>query len=185
MQPYPHRIHSLKQRVCEPVRPHIFSHPERLLMCIAMALVVATTACGGKTVLQPDDSEPQESVSPVDRLEEDLKLADSAARFPNWFVVRYNPPGCDCPPLELKLEDRWVRIHVDWETAADASGTQETLASAASAFAAGSYPRLWLNARLHRRANLCGESTLCARAVGYGLSPVEPTAIESPSESAP
>lgn len=26
--------------------------------------------------------------------------------------LRYNPAGCDCPPFELRVEDRWVRVEL-------------------------------------------------------------------------
>ncbi|NUN15351.1 MAG: hypothetical protein HUU55_17110 [Myxococcales bacterium] len=154
-----------------------------LALCLPACFSLGV-ACGGKAVLQADDTESGESLSAVDLLEQDIKLAESTTQFPDWFVVRYNPPACDCPALEMLVKNRWLRIHVDWEISSDNTSTSEALAAASNAFAAGQFPLLWLHAKPHARAYLCAESTLCARAVGYALSLTEPTDI-APNDTPP
>jgi hypothetical protein len=85
--------------------------------CLLLAGTLA--ACSGSGRVRPDRLA-------SDRLE---ALARGHADDPA-YVVRLNPPPCDCPPFELKLDGRFYRVFLEPATpdgpAAEARTALET-----------------------------------------------------------
>jgi hypothetical protein len=70
-------------------------------------LVGALSGCGGASsaISQKSPSRPIDRVSLIKLIKEFSEQT--------LFVVRYNPPKCDCPPFEIQLKNEWHRVVMD------------------------------------------------------------------------
>ena len=74
-----------------------------LLAAVLTLVGLAIASCGGAGKELPE--------APLTREELAARAVDKVeAAGLNVFRVRYNPPACPCPPFELEVADRWVRI---------------------------------------------------------------------------
>lgn len=67
-------------------------------MLLAVAVVMAAPGCGHSNAWQERMTQLRSEVS---------ETADAGA-----VTLRYNRPECDCPPWEMKLSKRWVRVQI-------------------------------------------------------------------------
>jgi hypothetical protein len=67
-------------------------------------LVFAFFGCGGSSPAISQKS----PVRPIER----TALLKFAKEFGDekHFIIRYNPPKCDCPPFEIELKSEWHRV---------------------------------------------------------------------------
>ena len=72
----------------------------------ALGLVLIVAACASTTPAQKVGSSSSETYA-----DEVVNAAAVAATEPE-VVLRYNPVRCTCPPFEVQLGARWVRVRV-------------------------------------------------------------------------
>jgi hypothetical protein len=71
-------------------------------MALAVLLAMLAVSCGGAGKKQE---------SPLSREQLAARAVDQAETSGQTvFPIRYNPPACPCPPFEVEVAERWVRV---------------------------------------------------------------------------
>jgi hypothetical protein len=79
------------------------SLPKNVFILAAFLL----SACGGAHKIKAQKTNIWEGTT--DREERIINAANEFGGLP-YFEARYNPAPCPCPPFELRLGPRWVRV---------------------------------------------------------------------------
>lgn len=72
-------------------------------LLLALSTLLVLNACATYSTPQNKDAPP---LSYEDELRQAAKVMATQAHL----VVRYNPVKCSCPPFELQIGSRWVRV---------------------------------------------------------------------------
>ena len=123
----------------------------------------------GGCVTAPVEGPPAPVIQEPGSLEEQVENAAQLASEAPVQVVRYNPVKCACPMFEVRLGDRWVRVHVDGVDDPESLGGR--LLQRAKNEADHEPPPIYsVTGDLSTSARRCGQGTLC---LSLGVDAVE------------
>ena len=70
---------------------------------LALSTLLVLNACATYSTTQDKEAPPLS-------YEDELRQAAKVMATQTHLVVRYNPVKCSCPPFELQIGSRWVRV---------------------------------------------------------------------------
>ncbi|MFT7622694.1 MAG: hypothetical protein ACI9WU_001869 [Myxococcota bacterium] len=122
-----------------------------------LTLGLALVAC---SAANPRPADPPPDLPLEDEV---VNAARVAAEQPE-LVVRYNPVRCSCPPFEIQLGARWVRLHIEGLQEPDGpapdSPAGKLLATASADLQAGAVRHYRVAGDLGQSPSKCGQGAL-------------------------
>jgi hypothetical protein len=121
----------------------------------SLILLSALVATSCVTATPPLPADPLKAY--VGEVQSSLQLAAEETTV----MIRYNPVSCNCPPFEIQLGARWVRLEVRG-TREEGSSAAAFLAQARADLETGHFKSYTVSGELATNTGICGQGTIHA-----------------------